>query len=364
MNSGRIARQAIIGLLVLIVGLLVWSITRGPEDPVEDGPITGPAGKGGDDTQPRIPRKMIPEDGAPGGTTLTIQKNPLGLPDSPAAGIEQLRKEYSGRELGSKLWKAGKYYARMGPESAKDYIMNVPPGSAGQSALTGAVHGISPEYAPEIFSFMIDNAQAINEEMVGVALFDLIDMWAGKEFEASWDFVSQQGTAEQRASWLEAVLAAGSPEEIFSKVESVEDPSLRRKLLASPSSLKAHVNNGRFEIFGELDSVLQDRTVSRRLLTIVEESNHGPAAIGAMHKAQLSDPGLVATAVARWAARDTNAALEFLTKTGDPQLTSDAIERSYRTILKYDPEAAAAWVEKIRDPKRRASIQAELGKKT
>jgi hypothetical protein len=280
------------------------------------------------------------------------------LPDKPAKGLESIMGSFSGVELKTKLYVAGRHYASKGLDANKEFILNAPPGSVGRDAIRGAVQGVKVEDAPELFDFLAQNESEIGGS-VELAQHEMIAGWANEDFGGAWEFLLQRGTDEERKDWLRSALFAGKPEEMIPKVWALEDLSLRQYLLATPGSIKAHINAGRFEILEAIDGQLEDRRVSHALLVTVDSSSDTSAAITAMREPKTNSKVLI-EAVSRWTSRDMNAALKYLGSIEDPVLTSSVIELTYKTIAKFDHPAAVEWANEIQDPERKEAVLKEL----
>jgi len=279
------------------------------------------------------------------------------LPADPILGIAQLQAKYSGKELGSKLWAAGRFYSRQGMEAVQAFILNAPPGVVGRQAVSGAAQGIPPEQAPELFAFLNAHSSELGERCVRGGLLDLFHLWGERHFDRAWAFAGEQEVAHQtKVDWMAIALHGADEEAVIPTVNAIEDPELRQTLLGSRASVEAYMEQGNYEIYSILEGQFGNRDVFHRLHWQIENGGHTKEAITALHAANLSDPKLLNAAVSTWVGRDTNAALDFLSSTENPALVSAVIEKSYNNIAESDLEAAIKWAEQIRDPQKRAQI--------
>ncbi len=288
-------------------------------------------------------------------------RNELDLPPDPVEGIARLRAKFSGNKLGDNLYRAGSYYAALGLEEAKEFILNVPPGSAGDQGVSGAAANAAHEDRPALFAFFQENEGSFGKRTVDIGCRHLLTVWANHDFDGGWSFLlGQDLPEEQKVDWAVSMLSQVD-ERVLEALESVAEPDLRQRLTASWPSVQAHLAAGDYSIFGKLEGHLEDRSLQRSVRVSIDKSDHPARAITALYEAGVTGSRpVVVLALEELIGRDATSGIEVLTSLGDPGLTSDVIFGAYRSIARYDLAAARAWAGEIQEPRKREAALNDL----
>ena len=283
------------------------------------------------------------------------------LPSDPSEGVALLRERYSGRWLGNQLEQAGYFYAKLGLEESKEFILNCPPGLAGNKGVEAAVSFIASEHRPGLFHFLQENTDVIGQATVEDGLDEFFKAWAGDDFEGGWSFLlGLELSREQKCKWAVKMLG-GNREPILDVLSSVENPELRKDLTASWPSIKAHLAVRDYRVFSQLEGYLDERSARRSVQSQIDKSTYPVQAVEALYQSGVTGSReVVIDTLEELTARDVNSGIEVLTKLKDDELTSQVIAGSYKSIARYDLARAREWVGKIQDSKRRKAALEEL----
>ena len=341
----------------IVVGSVRSSKARGKRGDIQDLTIEAPKSSGGEkpyqeSKKPEIVHKI---------SSSRYLSNPDNLPLDPAQGVTLIQENYSGNRLGYKLSDAGRFYATLGLEEAKQFILSCPPGSAGQLGVTGAASEIANEHRPDLFYFLHEYSDEIGERNMDSGLRGLFEIWALDGFEAGWSFLSELDFAEkQKHEWFEDMLGnyRGPVLEVLS---SVEDPELYQRLIMSRPSIKAHLAVRDFGIFSQFDGYLEDESLGRLVENQIDQSEHPVQAVEALYRTGITGSReIVIGSLQDLISQDATSGIEALNRLEDDGVTSEVMEKAYRSIALYDLESAMEWAKKIQNARMRERALRDL----
>ena len=284
----------------------------------------------------------------------------------PAELMDELTQKYAGSDLNHHIYTAGHQAGQRGLEEAKKFILADPPGSVGRTALTGVVHGLSPEFAGDMFQFLRQSSgNLLPARFATDGITNLIDRWGFADSKGAQDFFMKAPLShEEKLKYLKDVYGAMRADAGTVKdIREVADPALRAELIASSSYIRASIESGSFEVFSELQGTDIKDGQRSSLLNALEHSKNVDKALDALLASRLPSRGSLASdGISQWVVRDMNAALSYLDKQSDKQVIDSVVRKSWKVISEYDREAALAWINRVSDEGARASMTAEWEK--
>jgi hypothetical protein len=273
---------------------------------------------------------------------------------------------YSGQELESRLVHAGVHYGKLGPEAAKEFILALPPGGSGKSALVTACEQLVA-HAPEMILWLSANRDRLSQVWSYAGAERLVVKWADSDWPAAMQFLLQTEGLDgrERSHWVTRALGwndAPRDDKLLEFVESIKDEQLRRLVMASPAVLEVQLKQS---IPHAVQSVLSMENPELRIQGLASVCSILPSL---NDRGELLDSLLAAdfegksTWIARycwtWAQSDVNAAMNWANSVQDAAVRDAIIDTSWKVIAQYDPPAAEKWINSISDPAQRANALA------
>lgn len=306
--------------------------------------------------EPELPRPVAPADLA------TSRPSSVSLAQN---AIEELRSNFFGKDLETELWVLGNEFGSKGIDAVRDFILHVPPGIIGDSALAGLMVGVDPNIASEVFNLLQASKDHLREHQVTRASSNLFHSWGNKDFEAAWSFaLSLEQSGKGKTEYLDMALWGADPNRVVAVVGAVSDPDLKNKLASSTVSILGHLKAGDQGIlYQNIATKPADKALQVAFAEAMRTAGDYSGTLSTLHSTDYAGKNeLITAAMADWVGSDTNHALEFLLEIDDEQLTSRVIEQNYRKIALYDRESALTWASRIQDQGIRDRVLRELSK--
>jgi len=362
----RFWKPLVVGVTVMLL-LVIWQPWK--ED---DGKVSG--------TNTQTPATSRPVRLNPSGAdiiksstqeTATTKK----WPDDPKIALASLREDLSGQKLEIELQRAAQHYMSLGLESAKEFILSLPPGGIGERTLVTAVRYSIP-YAPELVGFLKENESTLTDRWVKSALFSLQVTWRGYDMDGALDYFTSSSVLSYDEKYLRIAQMLNMPpaqwgdsDDVLGYINSLPNGRLREDLLNSQGYFRAQIKSGDL-------AALQSEFV--RISELAPPQQKALTETIADSFRYIDDPGpaleLLATSnvhgrdevlfrsYQRWLFEDVNAALTSLARVPAGAPRDRIIASSWKTIADYDPSAARLWIGQIENETDRARILAASDK--
>ena len=350
-------KRTVIGLLTLLLlfGLVKyfhWSSGSAETDP--------------DKNKSTAPLNTNPSNPKNAGNDSPAQSHPEPMDDVPSdllkipieQAIRDLEQRLTGDALKAALRDLGKRYGKEGLESAKEFILALPPGSIFNHALKGAVWELSVEELPGMVAWLPTREEDLGRSRVGEGIKDCIDKWTRSDVHRAVAFLADPDSVElpdlKRAEYISMALEPGieiSPIDIVAIAESLPPGDVRTRVTNNRPYIGARIKtDGAGSIISEIlaqpDAEARDYGLYRLTgVTSRGDVDRAPILNCLLDQEFPEKAQYVSAITVSWLRGDTNAALEWLEESiDDAGLRDRVIADGWKAITWADPAAAEHWI--------------------
>ena len=276
------------------------------------------------------------------------------FPDNPAVAIDVLSENLSGKELRQELNEAGLHYAKLGIDEAKVFLQNLPPGKIGELALRTTVSALdTDEEVIEMIGFLKDGA-GVPSEWVDGGISSIRTAWCQRDPAGALAYFSSADvlSEDDQFRFASQVMYVARPAvlgELVAMVDGIGGEVGSRLRTTEPYILGKLRDDPQSAISGLADLPEPRRGESFANLSVAIQRLSDPtSSLDALANSDIPERGQVLQQVAgEWIRTDTNAALDWLGKLDDQPTVDRIISDSWKTIAKFDVEAASQWISSI-----------------
>jgi hypothetical protein len=287
---------------------------------------------------------------------------------SPSECVTALIAKYSGQQLESWLGQAALYYGKQGPGPAQEFILALPPGGAGTSALVTACEQLVAD-APEMILWLTAHRRALGLEWSYAGSERLIMKWGEGDWRSATQFLAgaKELDKAERDGWFTRLLRANDAprgDQLLDFATSLPDAELREQALLSQAVLEVRL---RKSIPDTVQSVLAGGSPELRsqgltaMLSLLQGMDDRAGLLNGLAAADFEGKSnWISRYCWHWAQSDVNAAMSWAGSLKDTAIRDQVISETWKTVAKYDAPAAEKWIQSISDLQRRAAALAGL----
>ena len=365
MDDAMIMRWTLIGLLavILVFGLVKyfpWS--SGTKEAYEASEPTTLLDVNGDNAGTDLPPEEVP----PEVVRVPVKK---AIDDLVAQRLPT-------RELQLALMDLGQQYGKEGPESVKEFLLQLPPGLSSFSALVAALNQLPAKDLPGIIAWLATQEGSLGKISVRDGMGTAVRRWAGDDLRGVVAFLADPDAVKlpdsKRGYQIAYALRSAKetrPSDIVAIAETLQPGEVRSHVINEVAYIGARIKTGGVdlitsEIVAQPDEKSRDlglkslETLMRKL-----EVGRAPVLTSLLDEEFPEKTEYISSRATDWLRADTNAALEWLGESiEDAGLRDAVIAKGWKKIAEVNPVAAEQWIQSMAQGETKDAVLEAYGK--